>query len=67
MARAEEGLPIVDRRNGKGSAEMKRLVIPAVSVEGALVFISVLVTLFAPWSGALLWFASLGLGGVDPG
>jgi len=46
---------------------MNRLVIPNVSVEAVLILISMVVTLFAPWGGALFWFASWDLGGLDAG
>lgn len=46
---------------------MNRLVIPNVSVEAVLMLASIVVTLFAPWSAGLLWFASWDLGGLDAG
>jgi hypothetical protein len=63
----EERPLIVNMRNGKGSDEMNRLVIPNVSVEAVLILASVVVTLFAPWSAGLFWFASWHLGGLDAG
>jgi hypothetical protein len=46
---------------------MNRLVIPDVSVEAVLILISIVVTLFVPWSDALLWFSSWGLSGLEVG
>ena len=46
---------------------MNRLVIPNVSVEAVVFLIVIVVALVAPWSGALFWFASWDLDGLDPG
>jgi hypothetical protein len=46
---------------------MNRLTIPDVSIEAVLILIAAMVTLFAPWSEALLLAAPWGLGGLDLG
>lgn len=62
------GRTIADRQTKWiGSDEMNQLVIPNVSVEAVLMLASIVVTLFAPWSAGLLWFASWDLGGLDAG
>jgi hypothetical protein len=57
----------INPRRATGRDNMNRLTIPDVSIEAVLILIAAMVTLFAPWSEALLLAAPWGLGGLDLG